>query len=226
MKSNMNYPLVTEDEEDHRLDAPAFHRNAEPIINALTPRLKDAEGDLLEVGSGSGQHAAMIAQSFPSLTYWPSDPDPAHRASIDAWAKHLNVPSIRAAIDFDATTPGSTQIDSGPAASLRAILCINVIHIAPWPVAEGLFKLSGARLATNGVLALYGPFRFHGRHAAQSNDAFDRSLRIQNPHWGVRDIDDVDALAQAHDLHRVETSALPSNNHMIFYANSLRNKFE
>lgn len=215
--TEIRYPALNDDADDGRLDAPAFHRNVTPIAGALTARLSDGGGALFEVGSGSGQHAAVLAQALPALTYWPSDPEPSHRASIDAWARRLAIANIRPAMDFDATATDWAEAAGGATATLRAVLCVNVIHIAPWAVAEGLLTGASKRLAKGGFLAVYGPFRFHGAHISDSNDAFDRSLRLQNPDWGVRDVQQLDALADASGLLRAETIALPSNNHMIVF---------
>lgn len=206
---------------DPRRDAPAFHRNGSPIVDALTPRLGKADGDVLEIGSGSGQHVALLARSFPQLTYWPSDPDPAHRASIDAWRAHLGIETIRPAIDLDASAQEWAMAET-PEHGFRAIFCANVIHIAPWSVAEGLFRGAAQSLAPGGFLALYGPFRWHGRHNSEGNEAFDASLRARNPAWGVRDIDEVDHLATSHDLMRVQTATMPANNHLLFFAHATR----
>lgn len=204
-------------EGDARLDGPAFHRNAEPIAQALAPWLARGAGVVLEIGAGAGQHAADLASRHPHLEWRPSDPMATHRASIDAWAAASGAANITPALDLDAA---AEAWEIGPLTSqgLRAILCFNVVHITPWRVAEGLFAGAGRHLAPAGFLALYGPFRWHGRHCADSNAAFDQRLRDQDPEWGVRDVDDLDRLAGAAELTRRETTALPSNNHVLLYA--------
>lgn len=203
---------------DARLDAPAFHRNGLPIVEALSPRLSRARGHVLEVGSGSGQHVALLSRAFPQLTFWPSDPNPAHRASIDAWRAHLGLETVRPAIDLDARAPEWTITAENPDLGLHAILCANVVHIAPWPVAEGLFLGAARMLQPEGFLALYGPFRWSGAHVSDSNQVFDASLRARDPEWGVRDIDDIDLLANACHLARIETIATPANNHLLVFS--------
>lgn len=203
---------------DERLESPAFLRNGLPILDALKPRLAEGAGMVLEVGSGPGQHVALFARSFPQLTFLPSDPSSTHRASIDAWRRRLGIETIRPAIDLDASAAEWPPEASAPEPGFRAILAVNVIHIAPWPVAEGLFRGAAGRLAPDGFLALYGPFRWHGRHVSISNEAFDARLRESDPAWGVRDIDEVDKLARSHDLTRIEAATMPANNHMLFFA--------
>ncbi|MEL6977375.1 MAG: DUF938 domain-containing protein [Pseudomonadota bacterium] len=203
---------------DARRDAPAFHRNGAAIVEALTPLLGAASGAMLEIGSGTGQHAALFARSFPQLTFWPSDQDPSARASIDAWRVALGIETIRPAIALDAAAEAWPLGPAAPDHGFDALFCANVVHIAPWPVAQGLFRGAARWLAAEGALALYGPFRWSGRHISEGNEAFDRSLRARDASWGVRDVDDLDAEAARHGLTRRETMALPSNNHILVFA--------
>ncbi len=202
---------------DARRDAPTFHRNGTPIVDALRPRLADAAGDALEVGSGSGQHVALLAHAFPGLVWRPSDPDPVNRASIDAWRAHIGLETVRPAIDLDASADDWPPEAAAPAPGFRVVFSANVVHIAPWAVAEGLFRGAARRLAPDGFLALYGPFRWHGRHIAASNEAFDGQLRARDAAWGVRDVDDLDALAKSCALARADAVAMPANNHILFF---------
>ncbi|MEM1420582.1 MAG: DUF938 domain-containing protein [Pseudomonadota bacterium] len=207
---------------DHRRDAPAFHRNGIPILDALSKRLSQLDGHLLEIGSGSGQHTALLAKHFPRLTFWPSDPNPDHRASIDAWRAYLGLENVRPAADLDVRTKrwelGTETASRRFDLRFDAILSANVIHIAPWSVAEGLFLGGAKQLAPGGFLALYGPFRWRGVHVSSSNQAFDEHLRARDPAWGVRDIEDVDQLATSHQLARIETIAMPANNHLLVFS--------
>lgn len=207
-------------DRDPRRDAPAFHRNCTPILDTLTPRLAQAGGEVLEIGSGTGQHVALFALSFPTLIWRPSDPEPAHRASIDAWRAHFELKTVRPAFDLDVSKNEWLLTPGAPERGFRAMLCFNVLHIAPWSVASGLFRGAAKWLAHDGFLALYGPFRWHGRHVAASNAAFDARLRTQDPAWGVRDVDAIDELAAANDLARTATETMPANNHMLFFTHS------
>jgi len=160
--------------EDARLYAPAAARNREPILNVLRRHLP-SRGLVLEVASGSGEHVAHFAQSSgPDLIFQPSDPDRDARASIDAWATAFDLSNIRPAIDLDATS------DLWPVSHADVVLCINLIHIAPWAAAVGLTRGAAAILPIGGVLFLHGPYRRNGCHTAPSNEAFDRDLRTRN----------------------------------------------
>jgi SAM-dependent methyltransferase len=188
-----------------RLYAPATARNREPIL-AVLRRCLPPRGLVLEVASGSGEHVAHFAGAFPDLTFQPSDPDPPARASIDAWARTLGLANVRPALALDAAAP------EWPIAAADAVLCINMVHIAPWAAAEGLLRGAARVLPAVGVLYLYGPYRRDGRHTAPSNAAFDRSLRAQNQDWGVRDLEAVAALAEAHGFCPPAVEPMPANN--------------
>jgi hypothetical protein len=170
---------------------------------------------VLEVASGSGEHVAHFASALPDLTFQPSDPDPDARASIDAWTASLSLANLRPALALDAAA------QEWPIAAADAVLCINMIHIAPWAAAEGLVRGAARLLASGCVLYLYGPFRRDGRHTAPSNDAFDRSLRLQNPAWGVRDLETVAALAVAHGFAAPAIEPMPANNLSLTFVKSV-----
>jgi SAM-dependent methyltransferase len=189
---------------DARRYAPAAARNRGPILDALRGRLP-ASGLLLEVASGSGEHAVHLAAAFPALTIQPSDPDPEARASIAAWAAETGLPNIRPPLALDAAA-------AWPAARADAVLCVNMIHIAPWQACEGLVRGAARILPPGGPLVLYGPFRRGGAHTAPSNAAFDESLRAQDPRWGVRDLEAVAALAAAEGFAAPEVVPMPANN--------------
>ena len=204
---------------DGRLDAPAFHRNHEPIWSVLAPYLEHATGDVLEAGSGTGQHVVEFARQSPQLVWWPADYDPQHLQSIDAWRTHADLPNIRPArfIDLSAPDWGLSADDSRALTHLTAIFCANVIHIAPWPVAEGLLRDAARRLRADGKLFLYGPFKRDGAHTAPSNEAFDQSLRSRDPSWGVRDIADVEPLANQNGLSLASIVPMPANNMILVF---------
>lgn len=188
--------------------AEATGRNVKPIISVLTQNLPP-EGGVLEVGSGTGQHAIAFARAFPALTWRPSDPDPLARGSILAWMDEAGLANIDEPLDLDLTAPGWHKLIAPP---VDAILAINVVHISPWSTALGLMHGAGALLAPGGLLYLYGPFMRDGAHTAPSNAAFDRWLREENPAWGVRDISDVEAEAVKHGLILAGTVEMPANN--------------
>jgi SAM-dependent methyltransferase len=192
--------------------APATERNRGPIRDVLTRVLPEA-GTVLEIASGSGEHAVAFAQAFPALTWQPSDPDPAALASIAAWSAEVAVPNLAAPIELDVTKPW-------PALAPAAIVCINMVHISPWEATLALFEHAGRLLAPGALLYLYGPYRFAGEFTAESNAEFDRSLRGRDPRWGVRDVDDLVAAARGSGLGLVETVAMPANNHSLIFRRS------
>jgi len=209
-------------EPDGRLDAAAFHRNHAPIWAVLEKFLLGQTGDVLEAGSGTGQHVVHFARHAPDITWWPSDLNEAHLRSIEAWLKHSGVPNVRSPRRIDLSDPAwaSAMRDSGGPAELLAIFCANVIHIAPWRVAEGLFAGAARYLRADGRLFLYGPFKCDGKHTALSNAVFDTSLRNQDAEWGVRDITDLEKLADSVGLNLIEISDMPANNLILAFGRS------
>jgi SAM-dependent methyltransferase len=201
-------------ERDGRLDAAAFHRNHEPIWQVLEKFLDGKFGDVVEAGSGTGQHAVDFARRSPQITWWPSDFNEAHLKSIDAWRTHARLSNVRAPMRIDLSDPAwcPEMHEGGGPGELLAVFCANVLHIAPWRVAEGLFAGASRYLRPDGRLFLYGPFKRGGKHTALSNAVFDTSLRDNNPEWGVRDIDDVKRLADSVGLALIETIEMPANN--------------
>jgi Protein of unknown function (DUF938) len=207
-------------EPDGRLDTPAFHRNHQAIRAILQEFLAGKSGDVVETGSGTGQHAVDFARHLPEITWWPSDLNEQHLKSISAWRAHAGLPNVRAPMTIDLSDPTwclQMHDGSGPG-KLLAVFCANVIHIAPWRVAEGLFAGAGRYLQADGRLFLYGPFKRHGKHTAISNAVFDSSLRDRDPEWGVRDIGDLERLAAAAGLQLVETAEMPANNLTLVFA--------
>ncbi|MFQ5773606.1 MAG: DUF938 domain-containing protein [Kiloniellaceae bacterium] len=193
--------------------APAAARNLEPILAVLRDTLPDA-GAALEIASGTGQHVAAFAAAFPGIEWQPSDPDPAARASNAAWAAEAGLDNIQAPLALDVTAPDWEGFRTPP---VDAILCINLLHIAPWAACEGLMRGAGRLLAPSGVLYLYGPYKRDGGHTAPSNAEFDRSLRHRDPAWGVRDLDDVAACAQGHGLALARVVEMPANNLSLIF---------
>jgi hypothetical protein len=200
---------------DPRRHAPATLRNREPILAALQQILPPA-GLLLEIASGSGEHAAFMAPRLsPTLIWQPTDADPAALAGIDARAADTPAANLHPALHLDVTSA------TWPVERAAAVFAANLVHIAPWPVAEGLFAGAGRLLESGGLLVLYGPFKRHRQHTAASNEAFDRTLRTQNPGWGVRCLEtELDPLAQAHGLVRVRVVQMPANNLAVVWCRS------
>jgi SAM-dependent methyltransferase len=206
-------------EPDGRLDAAAFHRNHAPIWAVLGKFLAGKTGDVLEAGSGTGQHVVHFARHAPDITWWPSDYNDAHLKSIAAWRAHVGLPNIRPEMRIDLGDPAwcpQMQDGRGPP-ELLAVFCANVIHIAPWRVAEGLFAGAARYLRRDGRLFLYGPFKRDGKHTALSNAIFDTSLRDRDAEWGVRDIADVSSLATGVGLALIETVPMPANNMILAF---------
>jgi hypothetical protein len=206
-------------EADGRLDAPAFHRNHRAIWAVLQQFLAGKSGDVVEAGSGTGQHVADFARRIPEIIWWPSDLNAQHLRSIDAWRAHTGLANIRAPLRIDLSDPAwctEMQDGRGPG-KLLAVFCANVIHIAPWRVAEGLFAGAGRHLRADGRLFLYGPFKRDGKHTALSNAVFDTSLRDRDAEWGVRDIDDLRTLGDGAGLNLIETVEMPANNLILMF---------
>jgi SAM-dependent methyltransferase len=205
---------------DGRLDAAAFHRNHAAIWQVLEPFLRDQSGDVVEAGSGTGQHVVDFARRNPRIVWWPSDFNEAHLKSIEAWRLHAQLANIRAPMRIDLSDPtwcAAMHDGSGPG-KLLAVFCANVIHIAPWRVAEGLFAGASRYLRPDGRLFVYGPFKRNGEHTALSNAVFDASLRGANPEWGVRDVEAVEGLATAAGLALVDVAEMPANNLVLGFA--------
>jgi SAM-dependent methyltransferase len=205
---------------DGRLEGPAFKRNHEPIWQAISQYLNTTTGDVLEVGSGTGQHITEFARRAPQLTWRPSDIFDSHLASIAAWRKLAHLDNLREAQRIDLTDPNWTW--KGDGGELAAILCINVLHIAPWQVTQNLMTGAGRLLREGGRIFIYGPFKRDGAHTAPSNAAFDASLRTENTDWGVRDVRDLDALAQAAGLSHAEITTMPANNLVLAFTRGVR----
>ena len=202
-------------ESDGRLRSPAFERNAEPI-RAVLEKLIGAEGAVLEIGSGTGQHAAHFAAAFPNHLWVPSDCQPDHLRSIAAWRRSAGVPNLSEPLELDATSDWAGRAE---VVALRpaAVFAANVIHIAPWAVAEGIVAGAGRVLEPGRPLVLYGPFRQDGRHVGEGNRRFDTALRAQDPAWGIRDSAEVAQIARSAGLGPPETHEMPANNRILVF---------
>ena len=190
--------------------APAAERNKDPILDVLRQVLPE-RGLVLEIASGTGQHAVHFAAALPALSWQPSDPDPANRESIAAYVSMSGLANVAAPLALDAREP------NWPIDRADAVVCINMIHIAPWAAAEGLVRGAADLLGEGKPLVLYGPFTRGGRHTAPSNADFDASLKRRDAEWGVRDLDDVTALAQHHGLELERVVAMPANNLTVVF---------
>ncbi len=206
-------------ETDGRLDAAAFHRNHAAIWAVLEKFLRGKTGDVAEAGSGTGQHVVCFARQAPDVTWWPSDLNDNHLRSIAAWIAHENLGNVRPPLRIDLSDPewcAEMQDGRGPGA-LLAVFCANVVHIAPWRVAEGLIAGAARYLRPDGRLFLYGPFKRDGKHTALSNAVFDASLRDNDPEWGVRDVQEMTVLAQRYGLTLTEIIGMPANNLILAF---------
>ena len=195
---------------DARRSAPHVGRNTGPILEALRKTLPE-QGLVLEVASGSGEQSAAFARAFPKLLWQPSDPDPAALASIQAWRDSEALLNLLPPVELDAC------LANWPIASAQAIVCINMVHISPWSATEGLMHGANRLLETGAPLYLYGPYRQAGIETAASNEAFDQSLRSRNPDWGLRQLEDVAAVAERHGLVLERTMAMPANNLSVMF---------
>ena len=201
--------------------APATARNREPITEALG-RWLPASGRLLELASGTGEHAVFFAARFPQIVWQPSDPDPLLRRSIQAYRHSDGGANLRAPLDIDVAA-ADWPLDASEL-PLDAMVCINLIHIAPWSAARGLFAGAGRYLAGGCGLFVYGPFKRGGQHTAPSNAAFDASLRGQDPAWGLRDLEAVTALAQEAGLTPPLIREMPANNLSLWFVKQGRDQ--
>lgn len=182
-------------------------RNREPIADILRSVLPET-GKVLEIASGSGEHALYFAQQFPQLLWQPTDQEDAALASIIAWAEHSDLPNLLSPIKLDAMQPESwPQIEA-----VSAILCINMVHISPWAATEGLIKGASGQLGPYEPFVLYGPYIRADVDTAASNLAFDADLKRRNPSWGLRHLEAVQNLAEGHRFMLEQVVDMPSNN--------------
>ena len=200
-----------------RRSSPSAQRNRDPILQVLR-RHGPRDGLVLEIASGTGEHATYFAEHLGlDVVFQPSDPNLEARTSCAAWVAAANLPNLRMPVEIDVSTQDWWQVHAGSVPPLAAILCINMIHIAPWSAAEGLMRGAGHLLPPGGLLILYGPYRRNGMHTAPSNEAFDWDLRARNPDWGVRDLETVTELAEANGLSLQHIEPMPANNFTVIF---------
>ncbi|WP_404382220.1 DUF938 domain-containing protein [Caenispirillum salinarum] len=201
---------MTAPSQDARRSAPATARNREPILSVLQ-RALPARGLVLEIASGTGEHAVFFSRALPGLTWQPTDVDDGARASIDAWAAAEGPDTLRPAVALDVTAR------PWPVAAADAVVCINMVHISPPECTPALLEGAAAVLPEGAPLVLYGPFRIGGAHTSESNAAFDDWLKAQDPSFGIRNLDDVAALAAEHGFGPPETIQMPANNLTVVF---------
>jgi cyclopropane fatty-acyl-phospholipid synthase-like methyltransferase len=194
---------------DARLHAPAVERNRDPILAVLRPQLKGVR-TVLEIASGSGGHVVHFARALPDVTFQPTDPDAAARASIDAWIAESGLANVRPAMALDVMQPW-------PTIAAQAVICINMIHISPWAATLGLMRGAAQMLQPGGLLFLYGPYRRGGAHTAPSNAAFDESLRARDAAWGIRDLEAVAQAAKDAGFGPPIVEPMPANNFSLMF---------
>jgi hypothetical protein len=213
-----------DDSLDLRRYAPATQRNREPILEVLRQILPPT-GTILEISSGTGEHALFMAPQLAPRQWLTSDPNPDARASITAWQQTAPCDNLYPPIDLDASSP-QWLVESDERCKLDpivAIVNINMIHIAPKSAYLGLMAGASRILPIGGVLYLYGPFKQNGVHTAPSNAAFDESLRSQNPEWGIRDFAEITTVAESHHLLLDRVYPMPANNLSVVFRKTLPN---
>ena len=199
---------------DPRRQSPAVARNRQPILEVLQQVLPP-DARVLEVASGSGEHAVHLAGAMPGWSWQPSDPNPRALASIAAWRERAGLVNLHEPRQLDVT-------DDWPADPVDAVVAINLLHVSPWAIAEALMAGAGSVLVPGGVLILYGPFLQAGRHTAASNAAFDADLQARNPHWGIRDLAAVTAEAEHNGLRLETVVEMPANNLSVVFRQAIR----
>ena len=191
--------------EDARRSAPAAQRNREPIREVLA-RVLPSTGTVLEIAAGTGEHAVAFAAALPGVTWQPTDPEPGMRASIAAHARAEGLTNVAEPLDLDVTG------EAWPVERADAMVCINLLHIAPWAATQGLFAGAARLLPIGAPVVVYGPFKRDRAHTSESNANFDAQLREKNPAWGIRDIAEVEAEAGHHGIALDEIAEMPANN--------------
>jgi hypothetical protein len=197
---------------DARRSAPAAQRNREPIAEVLSEWLP-VSGLVLEVASGTGEHAVWFAERFPGLQWQPSDAHPDALASIAAWQQGAGLPNVRPPIVIDASNPADWPIERAD-----AVLNINMAHISPWPASLGLIAGASRMLPSGAPLILYGPWLKDDIETVPSNLAFDADLKARDPEWGLRRVEDFAEAAEVEGFQLVETRGMPANNLMLLFA--------
>jgi SAM-dependent methyltransferase len=190
--------------------APATLRNRDAILRVLKLTLPE-NGLVLEIASGSGEHAAYFAPRLEGLTWQPSAPSSESRASISSWAEEIQGGDLLTPVELD------VLVEPWPVLKADAIVCINMVHISPWEVTKSLMAGAGRTLRTGGILYLYGPYKVKGEHTSLSNQAFHESLKSRDRQWGIRDLADVISEAKTQGLMHTQSIQMPTNNQSIIF---------
>lgn len=201
---------MTNSHSEAALASPSVARNRDPILEVIR-RVLPRTGTVLEIASGTGEHAVHFAAALPHLTWQPTDQDEQALSSIAAHRVASGSPNLLAPLRLDAAT------SDWPVERADAVVAINMIHISPWRATQGLMAGAGRVLPPGGVLYLYGAYRENGAHTAPSNEAFDQDLRSRNSEWGIRDLEEVVELAGNHGLELVERIPMPANNLSVVF---------
>ena len=201
---------------DDRLFFPATQRNRDHLIKVLS-KIIPKNGIVLEIASGSGEHGVTFQEHFPNIYWQTSDPNPAYRKSIRAWIKHKSLSKkMPDPLDIDVENrPWS--LNDELRSSLKAIVCINMLHISPWRCTKALFEETSNLLTKGQLLMIYGPFKINGKYTSESNFRFNESLKAQNSFWGVRDLNEVTIIAISNRLKKIHTIEMPANNFSVIF---------
>ena len=199
-----------EKQADGKWFTSSAERNKDPIL-AVLARVLPKRGIVLEIASGTGQHVLHFAKALPGLTWQPSDPDPELRASTALRVKEQQLANVNRPIDLDVSRL------PWPSQTADAVVCINMIHVAPWSATLALLEGAKALLPAQRVLFLYGPYRRFGKHTSKSNEQFDSDLRAQDPEWGLRDLEAVSEAAASSGFVLAEVVEMPANNFSLIF---------
>ena len=202
-----------EKQADGKWFTSSAERNKDPIL-AVLARVLPRRGVVLEIASGTGQHILHFANALPGLAWQPSDRDPELRESIALRVKEQQLANVNRPIDLDVTRL------PWPLQTADAVVCINMIHVAPWSATLALLEGTKALLPTRHVLFLYGPYRRFGQHTSRSNEQFDSDLRAHDPEWGVRDLEAVSEAAASSGFVLAEVVEMPANNFSVIFKRS------
>ena len=201
---------------DERLFFPATTRNGKAILEILE-RILPKDGSILEIASGSGQHGVLFQKHLPHIKWQTSDPDPIYRKSISSWIKYKELSTkMPQPIALDVRQK-SWALSNEMQLSLKAIVCINMLHITSFECTEALFEGAKKHLKTKHFLIIYGPFKREGQHTTTSNMRFDLSLKAQNPDWGIRDLEEVNDISTKNGFKKNNTIQMPANNLIVIF---------